>query len=107
MHQRTVLLAAGILACSTFASAEPPDSLPPDTLQRPSTMDEIVVTATKMKALLDCVPSSVNVIPNSLIENKPGSLLADALAGVPGLAMIASPWCTTAMPVLATVPPSS
>ena len=87
MHQRTVLLAAGILACSTFASAEPPDSLPPDTLQRPSTMDEIVVTATKMKALLECVPSSVNVIPNSLIENKPGSLLADALAGVPGLAI--------------------
>jgi outer membrane cobalamin receptor len=48
-------------------------------------LGEVVTTASRLDALLRTVPTSLNVISRQQVELKPGHLVSDLLAGVPGI----------------------
>ncbi|MEW6511450.1 MAG: TonB-dependent receptor [Bacteroidota bacterium] len=85
MHAPALLLLAGGLLTGTGDSS--PGRASADTLSPKYSLDEIVVTATRGNALAAVLPSPVTLINGATIEAGPGSLLADALSGIPSLSL--------------------
>jgi len=85
LNSPSLLFGAGLLLSCFRVYAAPGGELPPDSLHRSYTLNEIVVTATRADAPEAAVPSNVSTISRATLEAKPGSLLAAGLAGIPGV----------------------
>jgi vitamin B12 transporter len=82
----TLLIVALPILCtvSWTALAQRPDAgQRADSSKESYTLPEVVVTATRQRSSVSVVPSAATVVERSLISLKPGSLLTDALSGIP------------------------
>ena len=59
----------------------------PDTLARSYTLNEIVVTATRLGIASRSAPSGVSVVSREAIDAMPGTLLSSAISWTPGLSL--------------------